>query len=267
LLAISSGARLREAHGETATSRPMPRKKTERFQLERFLLNNPGFSGVEIKDHERPDFIVAKHGSPFGIEVVQLYHPAVNGSFALRQVEAFREKIIDRARVIYEQRKAPAVDVGVMFSDMVYAPTDLELRADELATFVQRAYPLDRPWVIYTDDNSSNMPAAFTMLSISKRDTEGFWHMMQCRERAVLSRTIIQDAIDAKNRLVPDYRLKIPTVWLLLVMDALYLSSSFTVLDEIVRVPYSCAFDRAFLFSVVDGRAWPLVLRPASLAC
>lgn len=244
----------------------MPQKETERFQLEQFILSDPDFSGVEIKDHDdRPDFIVEKHGSPFGIEVTQLYRPASSESFALREVEAFREKIIVHAREIYKQRNAPAVHVGVMFSEMSYAPTELEPLADELASFVQRAYPVDRPWVIFTDDNTSDLPTAFAGIRISKyasRET-GFWSMEQCGTRAVLDRTIIQEAIDAKNRLVPVYRLRIPTVWLLLVMDALYLSSSFTVPEEIVCEHYSCVFDRAFLFSLVDGRSWPLMLRPA----
>ena len=243
----------------------MSRKSTERFQLERFVSIDPSLVEVEIKDHERPDFILAKHGCTFGVEVAQLYRPAVTGSFPQREIEALRERIVERARNIYNERRAPIADVAVMFSDAPLASADEDALANELATFVGKAYPVDKPWCIYTDDERAiALPTAIAMLSISKHQAvgAGFWHMAQAGKRAVLDRTLVQEIIDAKNRLAPCYRLNISPVWLLLVMDALYLSSSFTVSEEILGEPYRCAFDRAFLFSLIDRKSWPLTLQP-----
>ena len=134
--------------------------------------------------------------------------------------------------------------------------------AKKLADFVQRMYPTGKRGIVISDEDvDAKLPQEFEMVRISteREMATGFWTMTQAGEIPKLDSALLQKAIDAKNPRVSDYRKQVQRVWLLLVIDPLYLSSSFSVPDEVLTQQYRSDFDRTFLFSAREDRSWPLV--------
>jgi hypothetical protein len=242
----------------------MQKKLTERWQLERFIESYAKLPGAEIRDSESPDFVIVTNAGRIGIEVTQLYRSPDAGRFPLKKVETFRESIVHRARDIYTQRGAPTVDVGVLFSDNFQGRQDREAIAEKLATFVQQVYPVEEPWVIvWNDDVGISMPEELERVRIitERKAATGSWLMTQSGWLPKLDRSLLQKAFDAKNPRVSAYREKAKQVWLLLMLDAFYFSSSFSVPEEVVTQPYRSGFDQAFLFSAGERQWWPLIIQ------
>lgn len=240
----------------------MPRKSTERWQLERFLQTYGGTQTTEVHESEAPDFILVDGTATIGIEVTQLYRPAQSGDLSQRAVEAFRECVVRRAHRIYIEAGGAAVDVSVAFSDVYQCRVDLDPLAASLAETIRSIYPSAQPWILLTgEEQRAQLPAQFTSLIVSRHQTkgEGFWYMIQSGPRPLLDGPLLQSALDAKKSRVPAYRNVAEQIWLLIVTDALYLSSSFSVPDAVERERYAFASDRAFFFSALERRWWELL--------
>lgn len=230
---------------------------TERFQLDRFLEVFPGVPAGQIEKTTHPDFVISNNTLSIGMELTQLYKIDRHGNFQPREIEAFREKIVSLAKEIYGSRNSIPLEVGVLFSET--ALTDAENTAKRLAVVIENLASGSEPWRVVTHDEI-DMPKEFIIIRIIKRPlhTNCPWTVSYSGWLPDLDKSAIQTAISKKNMKIEKYRNQTSEIWLLLVMDQIYLSSSFKVPDTVISNTYDSMFNKTILFSCIDKKYWIL---------
>ena len=95
----------------------MSKKQQERSFVEKARQLYPSFPPGTLIDHEEPDFLIGQGSDRLGIKVTQLFHQQQAAPFPRRQVEDFHQKVMRRARELYEKEGLQPVDVLAYFSD------------------------------------------------------------------------------------------------------------------------------------------------------
>ena len=90
------------------------KKARERHLVRHAQKIGAGFPQGTLIDHERPDFLIA--GGAVGIEVTELFHPAVPNDFSTKQIERCQRDVMLLARRLYTEAGHPPVDVLAYFS-------------------------------------------------------------------------------------------------------------------------------------------------------
>ncbi|MBU6470585.1 MAG: hypothetical protein KGQ68_07865 [Gammaproteobacteria bacterium] len=230
---------------------------TERFHLDRFLEIFPDAPVGQPQKTTHPDFVIPTCGHVVGIELTQLYKIGQNYNFQPREIEAFREKIVSLAKDIYSSKNAAPLDVGVLFSEIALA--DAEVTARKLVAVIEELASGDEAWRVVTHDEIG-MPEEFSIIRIIKRPlhVNYLWSVSYSGWLPDLDKSVIQTAISKKNEKIAQYRKYADELWLLLVMDQIYLSSSFQIPDSIIAHTYDSAFNKTILFSCIDKKWWSL---------
>ena len=98
-----------------------PNKRRERFQLIRFAdiwSEFPLGKRVFAKDEEKPDLIVLTNEGRLGIEHTELqYEPEGAKQIFLREAESLQERVIDKAKQIYDAQNGPNLYLSVQFNE------------------------------------------------------------------------------------------------------------------------------------------------------
>lgn len=226
---------------------------TERFQLDQFLKIFPHAPVGQPKKTTHPDFIIRTSDGVLGIELTQLYKTGQNYNSQPRQIEAFREKIVSLAKDIYSSKNAAPPDVGVLFSEI--ALTDAKVTARKLVAVIEKLASGDEAQCVVTHDEM-DMPQEFSIIRFNRvpSHVNCLWTVVQSGWIPDLDKSTIQTAISKKNEKIAQYRKYADELWLLLVMDQIYLSSSFQIPDSIIAHTYDSAFNKTILFSCIDKK-------------
>lgn len=230
---------------------------TERFQLDRFLEIFPDTPIGQIKKTTHPDFVISTGERVIGVELTQLFKADRNSSFQPRQIEAFRERIVQQARKIYISDSNIPLEVGVLFSGKVLK--DVQGTAMGLVNAIKNiASGSGASRIVRADE--MDMPPEFSIIKFDKVASHAHcsWNIIQFGWTQDLDKCAIQTAISKKNRRITEYQNGADEIWLLLVMDQIYLSSSFKVPTPIITHTYKSAFSKTLLFSCIDKRYWCL---------
>src|SRR5574337_162758 len=213
---------------------------TERFQLDQFLGCFPDAPVGYIKKTTHPDFVISTGERVIGIELTQLYKITENSDHQPRAIEAFRERIVRLAKDIYISGNNISLDVGVLFSGK--ALTDAQVTARNLVTVIKKLASGSEAWRVATHDEI-NMPEEFSIIRIIKRPSHDgcLWTVSQSGWLPDLNESAVQTTISKKNEKIREYRKCVDEIWLLLVMDQIYLSSSFNVPDSTIAHKYNSA--------------------------
>lgn len=230
---------------------------TERFQLDQFLKIFPHAPVGQPQKTIHPDFVIPTCGHVVGIELTQLYKTGQNYNFHPKKIEAFREKIVSLAKDIYSSKITAPPDVGVLFSEIALA--NAEVTARKLVAVIEKLASGDVAQCVVTHDEM-DMPQEFSIIRFNRvpSHVNCLWTVVQSGWIPDLDKSAIQTAISKKNKKIAKYQECADEIWLLLVMDQIYLSSSFNVLDSIIDQTYISAFSKTILFSCIDKRYWIL---------
>ncbi len=230
---------------------------TERFQLDRFLEVFPDAPIGEITKTIHPDFVISNNNSSIGVEITQLFKSNQNNNFAPREIEAFRELIVQLAKDIYIHKYDIPLDVGVLFSERKLTNSDTSAR--KLVNIVEKIASGNEPLRIVSADEI-DMPTEFSLIKVIKTTSHSScsWSVSQSGWLSNLDESTIQTAISKKNMKICHYRKRTNEIWLLLVIDQIYLSSSFAVPNTVISYIYDSVFNKTILFSCIDKKWWIL---------
>jgi hypothetical protein len=238
------------------------KRHRELFLFERFV----EAIGLEFKiidsSGEAPDLIVEHQGIRLGIEITEIFVSHITGDDGPQAAEGVRQRILRKARSIYESDGPPYVHVSVVFS----AGADLRsVQRDEtakaLAVLVRKQQPLrSDSHVVWRQDHVSGVPSVVSSVHMLTVPAPAMAHWAAPSAGWVTTFTsfTLQQAIDDKARLLPGYRRRAEHHWLIVVGDG-WQPSRFARMGE--QVDLTCLrspFDRSFFFSEVQGKVHEL---------
>jgi len=230
---------------------------TERFQLDRFLEVFPNAPVGSVAKKIHPDFVITNGNTSIGLELTQLFRTNKNSNYQPRQVEAFREQIVGSAKKSYVNKTNVPLDVSVLFSEVPL--TNEAAIAQKLINTIETLASGNEPWRVVSRDDI-DMPNELSLIKIIKRASHQgcSWNVTQTGWLPNIDELTIQAVISKKNKKLAQYKVCAKEIWLLLVMDQLYLSSSFNIPESVTQHIYASVFDKTVLFSCIDKRYWAL---------
>ena len=255
-----------------------PNKRRERFQLVRFAdtwAEFPLGERVFAKDEEKPDLIVRTNDTVLGIEHTELqYKPEGAKQIILREVESLQNRVVEKAKQIYDAQNGPNLYLSVKFNkskpltkrtvdnvaaslaEVIMSLAQYPTAADACALIEAYSYkrqfgtpfPVEIKHIIYT--------------SVLNPDYV-VWFAEQTHMVPDISIEIIQNAMDGKAKKLPSYKQKCDYVWLLLASSGLYPSSDFIVSEKVRTHHFRTPFDRVFYCNCFKGEVIELHLDKA----
>jgi hypothetical protein len=228
--------------------RPLTQNDREQYShILRFKESFPDFPAGILCFDDNPDVLVKTSEGMLGIEHTRLYW----GN--LKEQESLEQRIVDRAREMYEVSGGPSLIVNVFFDPKVrLVVKDIDSIAASLHRLVCSYVPdvggsfdLEGWKYIRSGFSPSIMKVFIDRPYVS---CEMLWGV--CRGGAVpdLSPESIRESIQGKESKISRYLDKCSKVWLLVVEDGFAPSSYFVISDEIKKEIYKSKFDRIFLF-------------------
>ena len=235
----------------------------ERWILNRFLESlgdaAPGIPSSFIAD-ESPDFLMGTAvPSHLGIEICEINHVHARGSgLRLRQEEGIQENICHTIELRWDVSRIPIAQVTLYLYDHQLPKKQEEpVVADAILAVVRANMPKEEcEYVVTCDELSQNPVLGRHVYSISIDRWSGLDRPYVTAPTAAflppLSHEILQNIFTLKNRKAAEYRRRCKTVWLVAVQNIATLATHFSPHDSAVTDAYDLAFDRTFVFDVIN---------------
>jgi hypothetical protein len=236
------------------------RKLRERYLLSLFL-EIADLPNLEVEDSESPDFVLVYGEKRVGLELTELFRPAVGTGVPPKAEENLTDRIVKAARRIYDAESDGFVHVNVYFSESVNIKTlHRDQTARSLCDLVHRL-PLTQGdhthWRNDYVDSALDAIAFVTALPVPQASM-AHWSVSRAGWRATMSQDVVAEAIAAKNHKLPRYRPNLDEVWLLLAVEGNRPSQFFDP-EQIPDIgKLGSAFDRTYFFNSVHHkvRVW-----------
>lgn len=230
------------------------KKEIEKRALEAACRASAIIPAGELRDIEKPDFILRTASGLLGIEVTELLPPADIDSFSSPLAEkSFHAKVVQLAEQEYNRTPgAIPVKVTVYFWKIERGKYDKRVMALALAEFVRSHRTQATPVATFT--RRANLPKGFGVISISS--TSGPWFSGESVGLTLTQiRQQIAERISAKNKLLPTYRSNLPDapIWLL-IYSCMEVSRSVPIPHGLAEWTFPFGFDRVFFFSSLDNK-------------
>jgi len=231
------------------------KKKGERYYLDRFLrLLAPPLDG-SIEAHEKPgfpDFLVTNGAGCLGIEVTELHRTHTGEGRQLQADQSMRQRVIERAREIYDRSGYPPVHASVFFNKRY--PVQKQ-RVEELANFVVNLVVRNTPSLgtrrheKYRGENRDYFPEDLHIVSVNRfpNMTQSFFGAPGATWVPGLAPEDIERTLNKKERKYNAYLQHCDSAWLLINCDARSMSTWFNFNLEAVSGTFRSSFERVFL--------------------
>jgi len=220
-------------------------KKIEERQLveearRRTTLFPPG----ALSPSESPDWLI--RDGCLGIEVSTLQRPKGGHHFSGSQLSSFQAEVVAKARQKYFTDFRSHVDVLVFFQNEWNEKRDLLSYASSLARFVRANLPRDRDCVTLSGRQANDWVEGVSVIRISRSGDK--WQAGGSAGGLALEHSDVATRIAAKNRLLPQYRQRLPgwKIWLLLATEIRVLRSVY-IPSNISEWRFTFDFDRVLL--------------------
>lgn len=223
-------------------------KLAERYVLTAFLEKvDLKIPIIGIDEIESPDFILKCPGKKIAVEHTRFIHPKN------KQIEQFRKIVIDKAKELFEDKYSQPL--RVFFS---YSRRTMDIKENSESHYVNLLFKTveeiflnnkDRNFLISTKKNQKEN-LYFDRISVSNDLDRNLWqwigaHLVEFAELGKL-----QDIINRKSNLIPNYQIETDERWLLIEGGKGYKSSSYRF-DHLAEGQISKnSFNRIFLFDV-----------------
>ncbi len=227
-----------------------PLTQNEREQYSHILRFKESFSsfpeGILCFD-DNPDVLIKTPQGFLGVEHTRLYRTL------LKEQESLEQRIVDRAKEIYESSGGAPLYITVMFDSKIrLSVRDIESIAASLKGIVCRYIPnVGEPFVLegWRFGSEGCSPSVRTIF-IDRPDNscEMFWGVGRGGAVPDLASEQIRERIEDKEAKLGNYLSRCSKIWLLIVEDGFGPSSYFVISDEVKKQIYESSFDRIFLF-------------------
>ena len=233
----------------------MERKKAlERRFLEEVATIYPDLPSGSVIETERPDFLISSDSRVTGIEVVNYVRGQGSGGSDHRRNEVLWRQIADEARRIFESNNSDPLMVHFSWHSNRYPrKADVPEIAANVAETVERYVPnavFERTQI--SGDNFLHTLANMYLDSIHitrvRNTGQAIWASIGAGFVSV-SAPELQSILTSKNSKVREYLQRCDEVWLLIVADGQYISSTGELLPEgTPSSQFQSAFQRVLFY-------------------
>jgi hypothetical protein len=234
------------------------KKRSERCLIEEARRRTALFPVGELAEYESPDWLIGD--ASLGIEVSDVLPPKGNNQFSGAQLSSFQGNVVEMARRQFCKEYHVDADVLVYFRNEWNRKCDPAVIARGLAEFVYGNLPLDSDCITLQEHEVNQWVDGLSLIRISR--TGDRWQAGGATNIAVLRRVDLASRIAAKDRLLQQYRARLPgwKIWLLLTTEIRVLRS-IAIPHDISEWRFAFNFDRVLLMpwegGVIELRAEP----------
>lgn len=233
----------------------------ERWHLKRFVEICSDFPLGEIVFQDKPDLLVLTEQEIIGIEHTQLINNEENG---LKAQEVLENRIVKKAKEIFENDKDIPIYVYVYFQP----GTNLHKRkvsdiSQALAALVLNYLPEKgndaniECWRLpYTFPSEINHVYIFWF----EKATYPLWAVSMAGMVPHLTKEIIANRIQRKEKLLESYLKVCDEVWLLIVLDGFTPAGNWDVDTDVLGAEYMSNFKRVILYNHFTSKYKDLIL-------
>jgi hypothetical protein len=214
---------------------------------------------------DNPDVLVRTSEGMLGIEHTRLYL----GN--LKEQESLEQRIVDRAKEMYELSGGPPLLVNVLFDSKIRLRVkDIDSIAASLNRLVCNYVPdvggrFDlEGWRSVSRGFSPSMMMIF--IDRPNNSCEMLWGVGRGSAVPDLTSDSIRESIQDKESKLGRYLDKCSKIWLLIVEDGFAPSSYFVISNEVKKEIYKSKFDRIFLFRNFSCEVIELNVEPCVIA-
>lgn len=252
------------------------KKVREILHLRRLTEARPELLLDEWQESEEPDFLIASPAGVIGLEITECHHDQASTARETQQRKTLRE-----AERAYKTAAGAPLFVTVFWNNTDLSRTAWRELPQRIAGLVRASTPgiggrvvLDSP-----DQTDAGGPSAIDRIEIYRYADEPYdqWYAPLDAVQP-LSPLDLQSVLDAKDALVPKYRVRALAAWLLIVCGTMLKSSWSEIGVEVEQTPFRTGFDRVFVLSysadqvcelqlehlIVDDPVWSHSQSPAT---
>ena len=216
------------------------KKALERYFLEEVAAIYPDFPSGTVIDAERPDFLVSSDSQFTGIEVVNYVRGQSAGGSDYRRNEILWQQIADAARREFESNHVDPLMVHFLWHSNRYPrKVDVPLIAASAAKTVEKYMPqtlFERTQISGERFLDTKLCAFVNSIYVTRvrNVRQVVWSSISASFISV-SANELRDLLASKNIKVREYLKRCNEVWLLIVADGKYMSSTGELLQEEAR--------------------------------
>lgn len=226
------------------------KKQSERWLIEEARRRTDLFPAGELAEYESPDWLI--RDAALGIEVSDVLPGKCNQRFSGAQLSSFQSEVVGTARRQYSANWQVDADVLVYFHNEWNRKRDPELIAKALAEFVHRNLPRDSDCITLQEPEVDQWVDGLSVIRISR--TGDRWQAGGATDVSVLRQVELSSRIAAKNKLLQQYRARLPRwkIWLLLTTEIRVLRSV-AIPHDIGKWQFTFDFDKVLLMPWEGG--------------
>lgn len=245
-------------------------KDLERRYLESVRTLLTDFPVGRIEDKECPDFLVHAANRVIGIEITELHQVPDGQPLPLQAREAVRQKIVDRAKTIYDGAGHPPVDCKLHLKDLPYRKSDIEPLATSIAELARRNIPPDGELCLveeYDWMNAAYFPDVVDRIRVARYGvmTESFFSADGTAWIGPMPPDLVREAIDVKGAHIDEYLRRCDEAWLAIVADGFRMSTWFVDDAQVRASSFVTPFARVFVLRTFGRQLTELAtVRPSS---
>jgi len=209
------------------------------------------FPNGEIRDSERPDFIVDSTIGTLGIEVTRLYWGARDGRLPRQACETIRERITNYVQQELMRSDECGVSVTVLYNRRhEFRKATARSIAEGIVRVVRSNLPArGEENRVPVGRGPSGLPAGVSELII-RRELDFDDNSCTAPEGGILPRLepgAVERVIRDKEKLITAYRQQVDEIWLVVAIDLIQAATWWVVPRATLESRYKSSFDRAFL--------------------
>src|SRR5258705_145940 len=245
----------------------MPDKGRERFYLQMLRRAMPEIPSVDPTEPEPPDFLFATGQETLGIEFTAFHLPPAAGERPHQEQQALKERIVELAEQLHDERGGPALYVGVHFNHHVALDKKDTMRlargiADSVAVSrmsISMSEPVHVPWGERPEETWG------IRIHPSVDGDDRIWTAAAAGWVATITSDHLNGVLRAKAKTVPLARTRCDKLWLVGVNDAFSRAAPVKASAQSLEQIYAAAFDRLIWFLPHEPQAVDLQLCPPAV--
>ncbi len=229
----------------------MADKTLERAYFRRFQAAVPRVAGLVPSEPEPPDFLVETPEGRVGIELTAFYVPPAPGQRPSQEMDALRDRVVQRAERLHAAAGGPALYVSVFFGrDRALRKSDVVPMASALAeSLLRRKMPasIHEPGV---ELGFGDLPEgiAHVHVSGSVNGIDKLWQASGGGWVVQISPDMVQAEIGRKSRSLELGRRQSDELWLVIVHDLAAGGDPFELAPDAAAARYVGDFDKLYWF-------------------
>lgn len=240
------------------TGKQMGNKKAlERSFLAEIAAIYPDFPSGIITNTERPDFLVLGESYITGMEVVGYVRGQGHGGSVDRRNETLRQEIAEEARQVFESSHSDPLMVRFLWHSAQHLrKSDVPDIGASAAKIVGQNIPqslFDSTRIAGNELVDTALQEFVSSISVTRVRNQALWSSVDAGFVSVPA-SELQELLASKNAKVQDYLQRCDEVWLLIVADGRYISSTADLPEDIQQVHFRSAFRKVLFYDRPNQR-------------